>query len=119
MKNFSAENYFPLCSPNGPPHKNILMSKNMSPYTIHFVTQKEKFQLKYLSSYSKKCDFRKFPPIRGEISPWGSISPNKQILYVRNYTTYFESCTIQDMDFRNCRHFEIPPHSGGNFPLGS
>merc|ERR1712082_301806 len=64
------------------PHKNILQTKNMSPYTIHFVTPKEKFHLEYLSSYSKKCDFRKFPPIRGEISTRGSMSPNMQILYM-------------------------------------
>ena len=85
---------------------------------IHFMTPKEKFYLKYLSSYSKKCDFRKFPPIRGEISPRGSMSPNMQILYVPNYTPYFESCTIRDMDFRKCRHFEISLRSRGKFPLG-
>ena len=30
---------------------------------------------KYLSSYSKKCDFREFAAISGEISPQGSMSP--------------------------------------------
>ena len=117
-KKISAENYFPLCSPNGPPHKNFSWSKNVSPYKIHFLTPKEKFYLKYLFSYSEKCEFRKFPPTRGEISPRGSMSPNMQVLYVCSYTPYFDSCTVLDMDFRKCRHFEISPHSWGNFPMG-
>ena len=78
---------------------------NVPPYANHFMMPKEKFYVKYLSSYSKTFDSRKCPPIRGKISPRGSMSPDMQILYVPNYTPYFEFYTNRDMDFRKCHHY--------------
>ena len=59
---FKSEKYFLQRLPS----QKYFLEQKCVPYTIYFMTPKEKFYLKYLSSYSQKCDFRKFPPFAGK-----------------------------------------------------
>ena len=72
-KNFGWNLFSPLLR-NGPPHKNILQSKNMSLYTVHFARQKQNLILNIYLVIARNVILENLPPLAGKF-PHGVQCP--------------------------------------------